>query len=404
MQKSTYGLILLYILLIGAFILNLDPNGGAFKDFKYHSLVANSFADNFYNTFFNYDKFATRHSPVFYIFLSFFYKLELNENIIRLIILHLGILLPFIFYKCLKFKYNHINKNSLVIFSCIIILSPSFISLTIWPDSRIFGLIFFCSSIYYFLKFKKKKKFAHTIKCIIFYSAASYLSPNFSLFSIFYFYNFLNFYKFKKEIFLIILLNIILSLPAILYIFSLENFFFLRTAVPSDQLVIQDYFNFSNKILIISSIIFFYILPFIITKSIKINLKNTKILLISFALLIIFSPNFNYNYDFTGGGIFFKISYYLFNNNLIFFIVCFFSLTSILNIFHKDVNNFILLLLLLASNPQYTIYHKYYDPFLLILFTTLFNFKLNQNRLFKDKTLLVFYLHIISFLILNLLK
>ena len=107
MQKSTYGLILLYILLIGAFILNLDPNGGAFKDFKYHSLVANSFADNFYNTFFNYDKFATRHSPVFYIFLSFFYKLELNENIIRLIILHLGILLPFIFYKCLKFHLLH---------------------------------------------------------------------------------------------------------------------------------------------------------------------------------------------------------------------------------------------------------------------------------------------------------
>ena len=230
----------------------------------------------------------------------------MKENIIRLIILHLGILLPFIFYKCLKFKYNYIDKKALIIFSSVIILSPSFISLTIWPDSRIFGLVLFCSSIYYFLKFKEKRKFRHTIKCIIFYSAASYLSPNFSLFSIFYFYNFFSFYKFKKEIYLIVLLNILLSLPSIIYITSLENLFFLRTAVPSDQIILQDYFNLSNKILIISSIIFFYILPFIITKSIKINFKNNKILIISFILLIIFSLNFNYNYNFTGGGIFLK--------------------------------------------------------------------------------------------------
>ncbi len=404
MQKSNYGLILLYILLIGAFILNIDPNGGAFKDFEYHSMVAKHFADDFYRTLYSYDRFATRHSPVFYIFLSIFYKFEFNENIIRLIIVHLGILLPLIFYKCLKFKYDRINSQSLIYFSCIIILSPSFLSLTIWPDSRIFGLVFFCTSIFYFLKFKKKFKFKHSIKCIIFYSVSSYLSPNFSLFSIFYFYNFFIFYKFKKEIFLIIALNILLSLPAIIYLFSLENIFLFRTAVPSDKISSEDFFNISNKILIISSIIFFYALPFIFTQSIKINFKKIKILIITIFFLIVLSRYFNYNYNFTGGGIFFKISYYLFNNNLLFFIICFFSLITIINLFQKNYNNLILFLLLLASNPQYTIYHKYYDPFLLILFTTLFNFKINENRLFRDKTLLIFYTHIVLFLILNLLK
>ena len=277
MQITKITILFLYFIVLAAFILNLDPNGGAFKDFQYHSKVSQDFSKNFSETFFNYDSYATRHSPVFYIIMSVFFKFKFEENIIRLIFLHLGLLLPFIFYKCLKLKFENQNKISLIFLSSVMFFSPSFLSLIIWPDSRIFGLMLFCISIYYFLKFQKKTKIKYSFKCILFYTVASYLSPNFSVFSIFYFIYFFKIYKFKKETFIIIFTNIILAIPAVYYLFSLQDIFFFKTAVPSGNIIKQDFFNISNKILTISSIIFFYLLPFLVTRSIKLNFWKPKI-------------------------------------------------------------------------------------------------------------------------------
>ena len=47
MQNTKFPILIIYITLIGAFILNLDPNGGAFKDFQYHSKVAQDFSIDF---------------------------------------------------------------------------------------------------------------------------------------------------------------------------------------------------------------------------------------------------------------------------------------------------------------------------------------------------------------------
>ena len=404
MQNTKFPILIIYITLIVAFILNLDPNGGAFKDFQYHSKVAQDFSIDFKTTFFNYDSYSTRHSPAFLIFMSLFYKVGLSENIIRLIFLHIGLFLPFIFYKCLELKYSLKENQNIIFFSCVVILSPSFWSLTIWPDSRIFGLLLFCVSIFYFLKFNKEKKFKNVFKCIIFYTISSYLSPNFSVFSFFYFFYFFQFYKFGKEIIAIIIINLLLAAPAIFYIFSLDDLFFLKTAIPSSNVDLKDFYNIENKILTISSIIFFYLLPFIIIEKKNFNFKNIKILIFSFIFLLILFINFDYNYEFTGGGIFFKLSNYLFGNNILFFLSCFISFVIILNLIIKDKANLILFLLLIIANPQYTVYHKYYDPFLIILFTTLFNVTSNKNVIFKNKSLLVFYLHMISFLILNIIK
>ena len=74
MQITKITILFLYFIVLAAFILNLDPNGGAFKDFQYHSKVSQDFSKNFSETFFNYDSYATRHSPVFYIIMSVFFK------------------------------------------------------------------------------------------------------------------------------------------------------------------------------------------------------------------------------------------------------------------------------------------------------------------------------------------
>ena len=96
--------------------------------------------------------------------------------------------------------------------------------------------------------------------CILFF--ASYLSPNFAVFLIFYFYHFFKKFKFSIEILVIILINIILSLPAFLYLFSLDSIFLIKSAVPSNEIQTSDLFNISNKVLVISSIIFFILYLF----------------------------------------------------------------------------------------------------------------------------------------------
>ncbi len=406
MFKSIYLIFLLYGVLLIGFFLNADPNGGAFNDYQNHIRLITDLKENFFETLFNFDKYATRHSPILYILISFFYKLNIPDAFIRFLSIHFCLLLPIIFYKSILIKFKDIDKNYALLLSGLIFLSPTFWSLSIWPDSRMFGLIFFSLSILFFLKFEIEDKdhFNNSIKCILSYTLASYISPNFSIFSIFYFYFFLKKFNLSKEIIYIILLNIILSLPAIFYIFSLDTIFLFNTAVPSGNIDNSQIFNFSNKILIIFSIIFFYAIPFLLTKSIKLNYRDIKIIILSFIIILILGYFFDYNFNLTGGGIFFKISYFLTKNNYLFFIICFFSIIFILNIMKMEIKNSILIILLILSNPQYTIYHKYYDSLLLILFTLLFSINLNIRNFFNYRSLVIFYVYTGSFLIINFLK
>ena len=121
------------------------------------------------------------------IVLSFLAKINLNLELIRLLNLHVNLLTIYFFYKCLRIKFNQINKNYLILISLVIFISPTFRSLSIWPDSRAIGLLFFTISIKYFLDFQKYKEINFAVKNIIFLSIASYFSPNFSVFSVYFF-------------------------------------------------------------------------------------------------------------------------------------------------------------------------------------------------------------------------
>ena len=113
---------------------------------------------------------------------------------------------------------------------------------------------------------------------------------------------------------------------------------------------------------------------------------------------------YNYKFEYTGGGIFFKLSTFLFDNNLFFFIVVLVSLILNYLIFSTSINNLLIILLLILNNPQLTIYHKYYDPFLLILFLTLFDLDFLKKKLFSQRSISIFYLFSIFFLLLSISK
>ena len=403
MKILLFIIFLLYLSLLSGFWLSEDSTGGAYWDYLAQKTIPKAFNLNFYDTLINYPVFETRHSPIFHILFSIFYKFNFSDFLIRIINLHICLFIPIIFYKCLEEKYKEIDRNYLIIFVGIIFLSPTFRSLAVWPDSRLFGLLFFLISIYFFLKFKKEKKFLNSLKCTFAYTISSYISPNFAVFSIFYFYFFFIEFRISKEIFLLLILNIFLSIPAFFYLSILETNFLFFNAVPK-QFDNLPTFNFSNKILIISTFIFFYITPFILTKSIKIDFLKIKPIIFSMLLLLVLVPFFNYGIDYTGGGIIFKISNIFLKSNIFFYATAFLALIIIFNLFKIDKRNILLILLLVLNNPQLSIYHKYYDPLLIVLFMLLFELKLEKKIIFNYKIIGFFYIYFFLFLIVNWIK
>ena len=145
--RNYVTLVILYLSLIIGFFLDEKLNYGAYMDWYANSMVIKNFLVDFKKTFISYDEFSHRHSPIYYIFLSLLYDLGFSDNFVRLINLHLSLSLILVFYKCLKLKFNYVDKKILQLLSLVIFLSPTFRSLSIWPDSRLPGLILFTISI-----------------------------------------------------------------------------------------------------------------------------------------------------------------------------------------------------------------------------------------------------------------
>jgi hypothetical protein len=390
-KKINYHLLflLLYLSLILGFFLNENTLGGSFSDYQAHKTIVKEFSQDFFKTLLSYDTKTTRHSPVLLIILSIFEKLEINDLIVRLLHLHVMLLIIFFFFKCIKIKFKFLSENIIYLISSIIFLSPTFRSLAIWPDSRLYGILFFVIGVFYFLKFleskDKKSKFIYAIYNSFFLSLSAYFSPNFSLFVFFFIINFFNYYRFTKYTFLIILLNLVLAIPAIYYVFYLRIFFFLL-ATSEEGTNIYHALNPANKIILISSIFFFHFLPFLFITRLKFKFLNLFLIVPIFSISVFF---FNYDPDITGGGIFYKISNKLFNNNYFLYIITLFSLFILSSISSINIKNFFLIILIFLNNPQLEIYHKYYDPILLILFFTLFDLNIIKDKL--QKRILLFY-------------
>ena len=412
LKKNSYNkeilfLLFLYLTLIVSFFFGENSTGGAIKDYLNQKGISQKFSSNFFQTFYEYDNFSTRHSPILIIFLSFFEKINLPDFVIRLIHLHICLFLPLIFFKCLKLKFKEIDEKILLLLAALIFLSPTFRSLSIWPDSRLFGLIFFSISIFYFLKFNENKQIKFVFLNVFFVALSSYLSPNFSVFSIFFITKFISFYRFfSKEILIIILLNFILALPAFYYIFILDINFFLKSAaigIENNEKIIFN--NLFNDILITFSIIFFYLIPFLFLKIIKLNkILTIKNFLISLAIFLVCVLNFNYNYSYSGGGIFFKFSNFFFENNYLFFFITLISIYLVLPLIMNNYFNLLFFLLIIFNNPQYTLYHKYFDPFLLLTFFTVLNLNFNLNKIVYRKNYLYIFSYFVVFLIISNLK
>ena len=403
----------LYLSILFGFIIGEDALGGAKIDFEKHLKKIEIIIQDPTYYFLNYSELELRHSPVFQMYrAAFLIMFEGGETIFKLLNLHLNISIIFIFYNCLKIKFEKIDKKKLFLLSNIIFLLPSFRAYSIWPDSFLTGFIFFILSIYFLLKLEKindtSKKINNAYLNITCLCLASYISPNFAPFSIFFMFIFYKNFGLSKNLIKLILLNFIYSLPMIFYIFFLENNFldFDGSAWVKNQKTLS-LNNLSNKIILIPTIFLIFFIPFLNLKFLNNAFKNfykddkIKILLIilPFILINFFSYN-KINFILGGGGIFFNLLKFFNNYVFLLSLISSVSILIILNFVSGKNKNYLFLLCIFLSNPQLTIYTMYFE---LILFTSIFLFF--ERNLFKDflnKFSYITLLYVYYFIFLNL--
>ena len=393
-NNSVVFFIFFLTILLG-YYFNEDSLGGAKNDFLYHFKLSDNFKLNFLESWnkFGTDEhgWKTRNSPIFWIFLSVINKF-LEIDLIRLLNTGISLLISIFFYKCLIIKFKSINHMHLCLVACSIFLSPTIRSLSIWPYSLAWALLFFLISIYYYLLFEQSndpyKKLELSIKNILFLVLSSYIYPSFSVFYIYFFLCFFNYFGKSKKILYIIIFSLILSVPAIYFVISRDFFQSIRAA-EGLSVSIFTVLNPSNKITIISSLFLFFIIPFLNFKKTYLDiLNNLKISSFLFIISFCFLNFYFFDYPYIkgvgfGGGFFHKISNHVFENNTILFISSFFSIIIIFCSFSKVKINYLLFATLIAFNLQLTIYNKYLDPLIIIIVFLLF--KIDMKNLFFEK-------------------
>ncbi len=401
---NSFNLLILasYLILILGFFLGENITGGG-KDWFHVKKMITSFAENFKNYFPIYEN---RHSPIIYIILSFFKKAGLEFEAIRFLHLHINLIALIFAYKCIKIKYPNIKEINILFFSIVIILlSPNLRTSAYWPLPYPLGILFLLISFYYCLKFlhtknTDKEKIKYILLNIIFLALSSYISPNFCLFGIYFAYTFLKANNNKNTFLIIFLGNLILALPALYYIFFYNKFFMFNVTVSEG---VQDTirFNIINKIAIISSIIFFHLLPFLIKidrKKLFSNFKKQIKLIISLVVFYFLTiNNFNFSLEFGGGGFFYKLSYILTKTDYLFLVIYFVSLLFIFIIADKKINNYILIIIFIIMNPQLSIYHKYYDPLVLLTFILFFDHGIFKKKLLQNNMIIILFLYTMFF-------
>ena len=401
----------LYFSLLLGFYFNEDFGRGYMTDYSVLKLYVPLFEKNFVKTLLNFDTLGTSHSPIYYIFVLFLEKISFNETFSRLINLHVSLLIPYFFYLCLKIKYKFKKENLYILIPCIIFFSPYFRSSSIWLGSENLSLLFLLISFYFFLKHDatEEKNLSNILLNAVFLACAAYFRPIYALFSIYFFLRFYLDLKLSTKLLYYLLINILLSFPASYYLYIL-NVDFITIHISQKMNVSR----FVNQFSVTISIIFFYSIPFLLTRVgdvLKSSLFKVKNIILSIIFTYLLIYHFNYDLAY-GGGIFYKVSLLIFDNNYLFY---FFSLIALNLLFlilssnlkvRDKISDTVLLLVLIFLEPDRIFYHETYDPLLYFVFFLLLKsrFYLNFAEKLTNRKFILLILFSISFYFLSIVK
>jgi hypothetical protein len=385
---------LFFISYLFGFFLRENIAGGAEQDFlSFTWPVILALKENFYYTIINYASYGEGSPPMFHIINVYLNPFSNNQLYFQASITLISILNILFFSQIIEMKYK-LKKIDTLLFSSIFFILPFFRSSAFWGLTENFGWLFLILSIKYLIIYEDKninKNYFNILLICLFSSLALYTRPYLVFFPIFIIlrsFFFKDFYLLKLSSFI----YFILSIPGLILLY-------LWSEMPKVEIghvnLLANYHNpkfiFKNLV-IFSSIFFFYLIPFVLSKFLlkpKISKKNYIIFfifLISFLIL-----NFLSYFDYLkiielGGGAVLKISKLIFGN--IFFFIALSALggTFILSFLSFSKNNFILFFcLLIFCFPKY-IFQEYFEPLVLILLFSLIDLTKEYKKTFNKNT------------------
>tara|TARA_B100000787_G_scaffold20972_1_gene14257 strand:- start:821 stop:1471 length:651 start_codon:yes stop_codon:yes gene_type:complete len=189
----------------------------------------------------------------------------------------------------------------------------------------------------------------------------------------------------------------------ICFLFSLPGFLFIFNSSREGMAGLRFTNNLSYTLITNLSIVFFFIVFFLINKSNFLVIKKYFLNLNFYEIFILFLFFFLLVFDYkeinvpAGGGFFYKISLFLFQNKLIFFISGFLGLVTFYLFFKNEKQIFYTLVLInLTSIAIYTS-QKYFEPLLIVLFFTFHQNFLSKNIINDFRSALTFYTLIFTY-------
>jgi len=181
---------------------------------------------------------------------------------------YFSLTLPLLFYLNIKKSFPQISNLKILFYSFLILLLPNFQASAIWGSNHITSLIFFLASIF-FLNFNGNslpRSRINIFLIIFFLSLTCYVRQYYVIFFPFFILKILE--TNKTNFLYVLFLLIILSLPGFLYLSINPKLLYFGQELPNIT-------NFYSSIIIVLSIIGFFLLPFFIL-DLKENLKKNK--------------------------------------------------------------------------------------------------------------------------------
>ena len=309
-----------------------------------------------------------------------------------------SLFLPLILYFSLKERFKILDKSTLILLSSIILIFPVFQFSAIWGNNHNTALIFFSLGILFLNSFVKTdfKNILKLLIAIIFLTLACYTKQFYIFFFVFLLTFLINKISLKKFIFISVFI-VLCAIPGVYFLFLNPLLFFG---------IKQSTTNFNSAILVSASMIFFYLVPFIIQLIInkddyrKFDLSylfNKKIFFISIIITFLCGLNFTYEGN-VGGGIILKLSYFLFDKPYLIIPVAFFGIYFLLYFSQNTISNYTLIILLLITfSTGFYIFQKYFEPMFYIIFLNYFDKNKISQSIKKSNYIIIFYFCIYYF-------
>ena len=386
--KNNITLIFLVVIpilsLFIGFLLNEDlSTGGAKWDFD----LTWPIVINYSNLNFSTD--ITRHMPLHYVLLSLINVTFNDQNLVKIFYLFFSFLLPIFLYLNLSKIYN-CKKFILIVFSSSFLFIPLFRASAIWPNAHLTATIFFLIGNFFYLKSKENNIFIYKIINLLFLSLSIYCIQTYLLLFLFYLYNYFSSEK-TKDFIKLFSFSALLSLPGLFFIILNPRIVDLGNVLTRDI-----FYTISTNF----SLIFFFLLFVLFNKDnltiVISTIKNlTKIEICSIFLLFFFvffnQELFTLDPRLRGGGFFYKLSYLIFKNNLIFIFSFFLGLTTSYVLIKYEPKFIYIFITLNLMSLNFIVYQKYFEPLFLIIISILFKNFLIYNVLLSLKNTLFFY-------------